>query len=73
MDGKLTCKDRLVEGGHKTESTSFITYYSVVTRESVRLLCLIACLNNLDICAYNIGNTYLNYPCGEKLLTESGS
>ena len=44
-----------------------------MTREIVRLAFIIAGMNNLDICACNIDNEYLNAPCWEKLCTKSGS
>ena len=56
MDGKFTCKARLVVGGHHMKPTLSITYSSVVIRESVRLEFIIAGLNDLDICACDIGN-----------------
>ena len=37
MVGKFTCKARLLSGGHKTAPSLSITYYSVVTREIVKL------------------------------------
>ena len=73
MDGKFTHKYRLVAGRYKTAPSSFITYYSVVTRERVIMEFLIACLNNLDIFACDIGNAYLNDPCQGKLYTKAGS
>ena len=73
MDGKFTRKARLVADGHKTKAPSSITYSSVVSRDSVRLALLIASLNDLDISACDIGNTYLNAECREKLWTVAGS
>ena len=72
MDGKFTHKDRPVAGIHKTASPLSITYYSVVTRDNVRLEFLIAGMSNLDICACNIVNAYLNAPCREKMWTKAG-
>ena len=60
MDGKFTCRVRLVAGGHKMAPPSSITYSIVVTRESVRLVFLISGLNDLDMCACDIGIAYLN-------------
>ena len=37
MDGKLTCKARLVEYGHETDAPTLITYLSLVSRDSVRI------------------------------------
>ena len=73
MDGKFTRKATLVSGGHATEPPSYITYSSVVSRESVSISFLIASLNDLDIFACNIVNAYLNSKCREKLFTESGT
>ena len=71
MDGKFTCKDRIVAGSHNMAHSSSITYSSVTTRESFRLVFIIADLNYLDICACDIGNTYLNDPYWGKLWTKA--
>ena len=55
MDGKLTRKARLVSGGQKTAPPLYITYYSVVTRESVRLAFLISGMKDIYSCACGIG------------------
>ena len=73
MDGKFTRKARLVTDGHNTHVPSSISYSSVVSRESLRLALLIASLNNLDISCCDIGNTYLNADCREKLWTIAGA
>ena len=51
MYGKFIRKARLVAGVHNTEPPLYITYSSVVTRESVRLEILISGMNDLDVCA----------------------
>ena len=56
LDGKFTRKARLVAGGHTTAPPSSITYSSVVSRESVGIVFLLASLNDLDILACDIGN-----------------
>ena len=66
MDGKFTRKARLVADGHKTEAPSSLTYSSVVSRDSVRIAFMIAALNNLDVCACNIGNAYLKIQTAER-------
>ena len=71
MNVKFNRKSRLVGGGHNTAPPSSISCFSVVTRECVRLEYLIAGLNNIDICACNIGNAYLNAPFQGKLWTEA--
>ena len=63
MDSKFIRKDRLVAGGHKMARPLSITYYSVVTRESVRLEFIFSFLNDLDICSSDIVNVNLNYTC----------
>ena len=72
MDSKFTRMARLVAGGHKINLPSSITYSSVVARDSIRLAFLIAALNDLDILVCDIGNTYLNAKCREKLWTKAG-
>ena len=52
-------KEIMVAGGHVTDLPSGITYYSVVSRHSVRILCMIAELNDLKILGCDIQNTYL--------------
>ena len=44
-----------------------------MSRERVRIAFILAPLNNLDIFVCNIGNTYRNAKCREKLLIESGT
>jgi len=73
MDGKFTRKARFVAGGHTVEKPEAVaTYSSVVSRDSVRIALLVAALNELDIAATDIGNAYLNAPCGEKIWTIAG-
>ena len=73
MYGKFTRKARLVVDGHTTAPSSSITYSSVLSRGSARIVFLLASLNDLDIFACDIGNTYLNSKCREKLWTEAGT
>ena len=73
MHVKFTCRDKLVSGGQKTSPPSSITYSNVVTSENVSLAFVIASLNNLYICACDIGNAYLNYPCLGKMWIKAGS
>ena len=63
MNRIFTRKDRFVAGGHMTKSPSSMPFYTVVMRESVRTAFLIAGLNELDVQAADIRNTYLNAPC----------
>ena len=72
MDGNFTRKARLVAGGHTTDTPVAMTYSSVVSRDSIRIAFLLAALNDLKICAADVGNAYLNAPCKEKIWTVAG-
>ena len=64
----LTRKARLVAGGHRHKDVPpHATYSSVVSRDSVRLMFMIAALNDLDILSTDIGNAYLNAINREKV------
>ena len=64
----LTRKSRLVAGSHRNKDIpAHSTYAPVVTRRSVRITILLAALNGSDILAGDIGYTYLNVPCEEKV------
>jgi hypothetical protein len=68
----FTRKARFVAGGHTTEAPAYMTYSSVVSRESVRIAFTIAALNDLDILMADIGNAYLNADCREKIWMIAG-
>ena len=55
-----------------TEVPHNLTYSSVVSRESVRIMFLIAALNDLEILSADIGNAYLNAPNREKVYATAG-
>ena len=64
----LTRKTRLVAGGHRAPHVpAHTTYSTVASRESVRVLFLLAALNEVSIQTADIGNAYLNAPCREKV------
>ena len=65
-------KARMVAGGHTTSTPSSITYSSVVSRDSVRILLTIAALNDLTVLLADIQNAYLTAPCREKIYTKAG-
>ena len=65
-------KARFVAGDHTTETPSTLTYSSVVSRDSVRLILLVAALNGLNIMACDIQNAYLMADCSEKIWTIDG-
>ena len=65
-------KAQFVGDGHKTETPSSMTYSTVVPRDSVRIILMIAALNGLDIQGADIENAYLTAPCGEKVWMRGG-
>ena len=65
-------KARWVADGHKTSAPSAVTYSTVVSRDSVRIILLIAALNDLDVQGADIQNAYLIAPNKEKLWMKAG-
>ena len=65
-------KARWVADGHKTDAPTAVTYSTVVSRDSVRILLLIAALNDLDVQGADIQNAYLTAPNKEKLWIRAG-
>ena len=59
-------KARIVADGHKMPEPSVSPYAGVVSRETVRIAFTYAALNDLDICAADIKNAYLQAPNSEK-------
>jgi hypothetical protein len=59
-------------GGHQTDSPASIAYSSVVARDSVRIILVIAALNGLDLNSCDIKNAYLMADCREKILIKAG-
>ena len=59
MDKNFRRKSRFVAYGHKSKNPAEMTYLSVVSRESVMIALKISALNELDLLACNIQNTYL--------------
>ena len=54
-------KARLVADGHKTSSPASITYSSVVTRDSVRIACTIAAVNDFNVLTCDINTPLPTY------------
>jgi len=63
----LVRKACFVAGGHLTDPPKDSVYSSVVTRESVRIMLLVAALNDLDILGADIQNAYLQAETKEKV------
>jgi hypothetical protein len=68
----FTRKARFVAGGHKTDPPSSLTFSSVVSRDSERIVFLLVALNDLDILAADIGNAYINADVREKVYFIAG-
>ena len=66
-------KARLVASGHMTElPPAYVTYASVVSRESVRIELTLAALNSLEVKTVDIKNAYLTALVGEKIWCRLG-
>ena len=65
------CKARMVTGGHTTKTPSPVTYISMVSRDSVILMIMVAVLNDLDLQAVDIKNSYINASCRENIWTRA--
>ena len=68
----LERKARYVAGGHLNKVPPAMTYASVVSRDSVRIMFLLAALNDLDIKMCDIGNAYLNAETRERVWFQAG-
>ena len=65
-------KARYVADGHLTTAPASMTYSTVVSRDSVRILLMIAALNDLDLQAADIQNAFLTAPNLEKCYVVAG-
>ena len=69
----LTRKARLVAGGYRNKDVpKYTTFSTVASRDSVRIMFLIAALNKLNILSTDVGNEYLNAECREKVHVKCG-
>ena len=59
-------KARYCADGHKVETPAFLTYSTVVARDSVRIILMVAALNDLEIKGADIQNAFLSAPNLEK-------
>jgi len=60
------CKTRLVAREHTTKAPATLTYASIVSRETLCIILLVAVLNNVDIWAVDVLNAYIITPCHKK-------
>ena len=62
-------KYRLVAGGNTTNTPAKITYASVVSSETVRIVPTLAALNDLEVKVAGTYNAYITSPVTEKIWT----
>ena len=65
-------KVRYVADGHKVESPPSVTYSTVVSRDSVRILLTIAALNGLEVSGCDVQNAFLSADNLEKHWLRAG-
>ena len=63
---------RLVEENHMTKALATIMYASVISRETVRIVLMIAALNDHQVKLGDILNAYVQAPVIEKVSTTLG-
>ena len=64
---------RLVTGGHLAKAPAAVTYTSVVSRETVRIVLTIAALNEIEVKCGDVMNAYITAPCTERIRTTLGA
>jgi len=69
----FTRKARWVLDGHKTPDPIYSNFAGVVSRESIRICFTYAALNELQVCAADIKNAYLQAPSSRKDYIVCGS
>ena len=65
-------KARYCADGHKTGAPASVTYSTVVSRDSIRILLTIAALNDLSLMGADVHNAFLKAPNKEKCLIVAG-
>ena len=65
-------KARFCADGHKTEAPPSVTYSTVVSRDSVRIILLVAALNELEVLCGDVQNAYLTALNREKVYIRAG-
>ena len=65
-------KARFCADGHKTGAPASVTYSTVVSRDSVRILLTIAALNDLKVLGADVQNAFLTAPNKEKVWMIAG-
>ena len=55
-----------------TEAPASLTYSTVLSRDSIQIILMIAALDGLEISSCDIQNAYLTAPCREKIYFIAG-
>ena len=63
---------RYCADGHKTHTPKAMTYSSVVSRDSVRIILLLAALNDFEVLSADVQNAFLTAPNKEKVYLKAG-
>lgn len=66
-------KARYCADGHKTDTPASVTYSTVVSRDSVRIILTTAALNGLEVLGADVQNAFLTARCREKVWIKAGS
>jgi hypothetical protein len=66
-------KARYCADGQKTATPASVTYSTVVSRDSVRIVLTIAALNGLEVLGADVQNAFLTAPCKEKVWLQAGT
>ena len=65
-------KARFVADGYKVKASSSVTYSTVVSRDSVRILLTTAAFHGLNVLGADVQNAFLEAPCLEKVWMKAG-
>ena len=65
-------KARYCSGGHKTKSPADLTYSTVISRDSVRIILTTSAMNGLEVMGADVQNEFLTSPCKEKIWLIAG-
>ena len=69
----VRCRARLLAGGQMTKAPATITHASDVSRETVRMVLMIAALNDFEVKLDDILNSYAQTPVTKKVSSTLGS
>ncbi|KAL7477698.1 hypothetical protein ACHAW6_003494 [Cyclotella cf. meneghiniana] len=64
--------DQLVAGGHMTKAPGTLTYASIMSRKTMRIVLLVAALNDVDIWVADVLSACITAPCRKKIWTTLG-